>query len=274
MNTPNMQELLEAGAHFGHKVSRSHPRMKEYIYGARDGVSIIDLAKTEKKLKEAIEAAFELGKEGKTLLIVGTKKQAKELVKELAKKTDAFYLTQRWIGGLLTNFDEVRKNIKKLNDLKEEQEKGSLSRYTKKEQLLIAKRLSKFDEVWGGVSQMDRIPDAIFVVDASSDKTAVTEVIKKGISLFGITDTNSDPSFFDYPIPANDDGIKSIKLILESVIGAYGKGKGKVESPNKVKKSSTKTHGEEIVKDVVMEEAAQLEEEVEKKVVKESERKV
>src|SRR5260221_6454659 len=130
---PTMQDLLEAGAHFGHKVSRGNPRMKNFIYGAKDGVHVIDLAQTEEKLKEATQAAFDLGKAGRTMLIVGTKKQAQDIVKELADEVGAFYANIKWPGGLLTNFDELRRNFKKLDDLKTEQEKGELSRYTKKE---------------------------------------------------------------------------------------------------------------------------------------------
>ncbi len=273
-----MQELLSAGVHFGHQVRRGHPKMKQYIYGARDGVHIIDLAKSEAKLKEAVEFAYELGKNGSVLLVVGTKKQAKDIAESLAKEVDTPYITARWVGGLLTNFDEIKKNLNRLSSLKEEKQKGSLSRYTKKEQLLIDRQLQKFERVFGGVNSMDKVPDAMFIVDAVADKTAVVEALKKGIKLVGLTDTNADPNAFDYPIPANDDGIKSIKLICETVIRAYGEGKkeaGQLRVKNEqLRIKEEKEKAEETLDSAVAEQAAVLEEEVEKKTLKEAERKV
>lgn len=288
--TPTMQELLEAGSHFGHKVSRGHPRMKRYIYGARDGVHILDLAQTEEKLKEATEAAYELGKNGKSLLIVGTKKQSREIVQQLAEQAEAYFINERWMGGLLTNFDEIKKNIKKLTELRELQSKGQLQR-TKKEQLLISKKLGKFGRELGGMSNMEKLPDAIFVIDGVGEKIAVTEANKVGMKVFGICDTNADPTQYDFPVPANDDGIKSIKLITETVIGAYIKGKKeagikaqeiaeKAEADLKKEEAKTKKQAEkdtektDIVGGAIAEEAAALEEEVEKEVLEESERKV
>ncbi len=302
ISTPSMQDLLSAGVHFGHKVSRGHPRMKSYIFGARDGVHIIDLAKSEELLKEATQAAYELGKQGKTLLIVGTKKQAQEIVKDLALQAESPYMNKRWVGGFFTNFDEVRKNTKMLNDLKVAQDKGELSMYTKREQLLISRKLEKYHTELGGIANVDKLPDAIFLVDAVSDITAVKEANRMKIMLIGLSDTNTDPTWFDYPVPANDDGIKSIKLICETVIGAYIKGKKEFsvsgaataetkpaeetkEAPKKeAKKEAKKEESKKEAKDeapkeekldqAVAEEAAVLEEEIEKKVLEESERKV
>ncbi len=291
INVPTMQDLLGAGVHFGHQVRRGHPKMKQFIYGARDGVHIIDLAKSEEKLKEAVEFAYNLGKEGKILLIVGTKKQAKEIIESLAKEVDTPFITSRWVGGLLTNFDEIKKNIKRLNDLKDEKAKGTLSRYTNKEQLLIDRNLQKFDRDFGGVAKMDKIPDAMFIVDAVSDKVAVREAQNKKLLIVGFADTNSDPNNLDYPIPANDDGIKSIKIISEAVIRAYGEGKkegGELRIKEEAKVAELKQKEEAAAakkKDepeldqkkldaAVAEEAAAIEEVVEKKTVEESERKV
>ncbi len=281
MDIPSMQELLSAGVHFGHQVRRGNPRMKQFIYGVRDGVHIIDLASSEEKLKEAAEAAFELGKQGKVMLIVGTKKQAKDIVKSLAEEVGTFYLNERWVGGLLTNFEEVRKNINKLNDLKEQREKGELSRYTKKEQLLISRKLEKFDKDLGGVSQMKVLPEVLFVVDAVSTDTAVKESQKMNLTILGLCDTNADPTWFDYPVPANDDGIKSINLICETVIRAYGAGKKEgvknqaAKLKEEEKKAEEKKAADEAGLDApVAEEAAAIEEEVEKKILNESERKV
>jgi small subunit ribosomal protein S2 len=219
-----MQDLLEAGVHFGHKVSRGNPRMKDYLFGAREGVHIIDLEKSEAKLKEAMQASYELGKAGKTALIVGTKKQAQDIVKELAEEVGAYYVNIRWPGGLLTNFDELRKNFQRLNSLHQQQEKGELYR-TKKEQLLISRKLGKFSDELGGVAEMDKVPDVLFVIDAVTDQIAIREAQKMKMTIIGLCDSNADPSWFDWPVPANDDGIKSIKIIAESLIRAYGQGK-------------------------------------------------
>ncbi len=300
ISIPTMQQLLEAGVHFGHKVSRAHPKMSPFIYGARDGISIIDLAKSEEKLKEAIDFVYELGKSGGVLLIIGTKKQAREIVENLAKEAQTPYLTSHWLGGLLTNFDEIKRNINKLISLKLESEKGELRRYTKKEQLLIARKLEKFDRNFGGITELNKVPEAIFVVDAVSDLTAVMEAYKlgvaqksqsadkKGIKLVGFADTNSNPSLLDYPIPANDDGIKSIKIICEAVVKAYEQGKKEAGiALEKATKKEEEAKQKEAAKNLasaekedkkldseVAEEAAVLEEVIEKEVLAESERKV
>ncbi len=275
LNIPSMQDLLGAGVHFGHQVRRGHPRMKPFIYGVRDGIHIIDLAKSEEYLKKAVEFAYELGKQGKTLLVVGTKKQAKDIILNLAKEVGAFYITERWIGGIITNFNEIRRNIKKLNEIKKEKEQGLLSRYTKKEQLLIDRKMRKFDLDYGGIADMENLPDAVFVVDCAADKIAVKESSERNLTLIGLNDTNSDPSSIDYPIPGNDDGIKAIKIVCEAVIKAYGEGKKefKVQSEKLEVESKEKEEAEKLT-EAVKEEAAILEEVVEKKVLGESERKV
>jgi small subunit ribosomal protein S2 len=272
---PSMQDLLEAGAHFGHKVSRGNPRMKRYIYGARDGVQIVDLAKTEELLKEATEKAYQLGKDGKVMLLIGTKKQAQELIRGLAKEADTYYLVQKWVKGLFTNHEEIRKNIKKLLDLKEKQSKNQLTHYTKREQLFMSRKVNKFEYELGGVAAMDKLPDAIFVVDGVSDKIAIKEARETGVKVLGISDTNADPMTFDYPVPANDDGIKSINLICETIIGAYIEGKKEAGIKTNPKKSEEKieTPTDEVMSEAVAEEAAVLEELVEKEVVEESSRK-
>lgn len=282
ISVPSMQDLLSAGVHFGHKVSRGHPKMKPYVFGARDGIDIIDLARSEEKLKEASQAAYELGKSGGVLLVVGTKKQAKDIVASLAREVGAAYLTAHWIGGVLTNFDEIKKNFKKLTSLKEEQEKGLLNRYTKKEQLLISRKLTKFETEAGGAAQLEKVPEAMFVIDAVSDNTAVKEGLKMGVKMFGISDTNADPNWFDYPIPANDDGIKSIKLICETVLRAYGQGKKELGIKNeqlrikeeKAKDAKGTEAGQTELDAAVAEQTAAIEEEVEKATVQDSDRKV
>ena len=286
IKTPDMQELLGAGVHFGHKISRGHPKMKRYIFGARDGVHILDLAHSEEQLKEAAEAAYEMGKKGEVMLIVGTKKQAQQIVEDLAKEADTPYLNQTWHGGTFTNFDEIKKNWKKLSDLKVEQDKGTLSRYTKREQMLIGKNLAKFTREMGGALSMEKLPDALFVVDAVGDNIAVREANKMGVKVIGLCDTNADPTWFDYPVAANDDGIKSIKIICETIIRAYAQGKkeagikvgeqkvSKVPEVSKVSKGDEKQEKVEELDAPLVEEAAIIEEEIEKKVVDESSRKV
>ncbi len=272
---PNMQDLLEAGVHFGHQVRRGNPKMKPYIYGARDGVHIIDLSFSEAKLKEAAEAAYELGKKGKVLLIVGTKKQAKDIVEELAREVDTPYLTSHWLGGLLTNFSEIRKNLKKLIDLREEQTKGTLSRYTKKEQLLIQRKLTKNTFQFGGIANMEQMPDALFLIDTMATVAAVKEAQRMDITLIGFSDTNSNPTWLDFPIPANDDGIKSIKIIAETIIRSYGEGK-KAAGVQAAKKLALEKKDEAVTEQLdgaVAEETAVLEEQVEKEIVEESSRK-
>lgn len=285
---PTMQELLEAGVHFGHKVSRGHPKMKPFIYGAREGVHIIDLAKSEEYLKTAIDFAFNLGKSNKTLLVVATKKQAKEIVDPLVKDAGSFYVTSHWVGGILTNFDEIRKNFNKLISLQKEQDAGQLKRYTKKEQLLIARKLKKFSDELGGVADMTKMPDALFIVDAVIEDTAVKEAIRMNIPMAGFSDTNSNPNDFAYPIPANDDGIKAIKIICDAFIGAYKEGR-KIGAANLVIEAENKVKAEEAAKvaaakaletpqvkldPIVAEQAAVIEEEIEKATIQDSERKV
>ncbi|OGE44362.1 30S ribosomal protein S2 [Candidatus Daviesbacteria bacterium RIFCSPLOWO2_01_FULL_39_12] len=283
---PTLQELLEAGVHFGHQVRRGHPRMRPYIYGVREGVHIIDLTKSDQTLKEACEFVYNLGKEGKILLFVGTKKQARAIVEEAAKRLGAPYLIQRWIGGFLTNFEQIKKNVKILKDYKDKKEKGELSQYTKKEQLLIDRKVAKLEKDLGGVVDMPVLPDALFVVDAASDEIAVREANRVGIKVVAIADSNCDPTKIDYPIAGNDDAIKSIKILVETVAAAYDEGKkdaGKVAA--KIAKKEEKEalrlaanasgkQDEGVVDEELAVEVAAAEEMVEKKAVKESERVV
>lgn len=288
MQTPTLQQLLEAGVHFGHQVRRGHPRMRQYIYGARDGVHIIDLTLSEKGLKDACDYVYSLGKAGGVLLFVGTKKQAQEIVREQAQKLNAPFLAERWIGGFLTNFEEISKNIKRLRELRDQKEKGQLKKYTKKEQLLIDRRISKLQKDLGGVIDLEKTPEAIFVLDAARDFTAVKEAQRissisgKKVTVVAISDTNSDPTLIDYPIPGNDDAIKSIRLITEAVAGSYGEGlkqagKDAAKAQEKAAKEEAKRVADEAKAELpeeVLEEVAEAEEVVEKKSLEESERKV
>ncbi|MBI3103433.1 30S ribosomal protein S2 [Candidatus Daviesbacteria bacterium] len=274
---PTLQELLEAGVHFGHQVRRGHPRMKPYIYGVREGVHVIDLTKSETYLKEACEFVYNLGKDGKVLLFVGTKKQARPIVEELAKKLAAPYLVERWMGGFLTNFDEIKKRIKLLKEYKEQKEKGELEKYTKKEQLLLGRKMEKLEKDFRGVMDLGGLPDAIFVVDAVSDNIAVREVNRLGIKVVALADSNCNVSEIDYPIPGNDDAIKSIKILTEAVASAYEEGKkeaSKIKVAKEKKEVEDLKKTEEVVSEEIVQEVAEAEEMVEKKAVKDSERVV
>ena len=275
---PKIEELLEAGVHFGHQVRRGHPRMKPYIYGAKDGVHIIDLTKSESYLKEAAEYVYELGKDRKVLLFVGTKKQARPIVEELAKTLKAPYLVERWMGGFLTNFEQIQKNIKILKEFKEQKEKGTLSKYTKKEQLLLDRKMEKLDRDFRGVMDLQTLPDAIFVIDAVSDNIAVKEANRLGIKVVSLADSNCDVSQIDYPIPGNDDAIKSIKILVEAIAGAYEEGKkeaGKIAEKAAIKEAKKAAEkSEDGLDEELKEEVAVAEEIVEKKAIKDSERVV
>lgn len=267
---PTLQELLEAGVHFGHQVRRGHPRMRPYIYGAREGVSVIDLTQSEKYLKEACEFIYNSGKERKVLLFVGTKKQARSIVEELAKKLEAPYLVERWIGGFLTNFSEIAKNIKKLKEYLEQKQKGELSKYTKKEQLLLERKMGKLQKDFAGVMNLSGLPDAIFVVDAVSDNIAIREANRLNIKVVAIADSNCDPTEIDYPIPGNDDAIKSIKILVGSIAAAYEE--GKKEAGKAAEKEAADKKSEDEIPEELKVEVAVAEEMVEKKAVKDAER--
>lgn len=279
--TPSLQELLEAGVHFGHQLRRGHPRMKPYIYGAREGVHIIDLTQSEKYLKDACEYVYDLGKDGGSLLFVGTKKQAKPIAEELAKRLGSPYVIERWIGGFFTNYEQVAKNIKRLKELKEQKEKGLLSKYTKKEQLLLDRRMIQLQRDLGGVEDFKGLPDAVFIIDAVNENIAVQESNRMGVKVVAIADTNSDPTFIDYPIPGNDDAIKSIKILSDAIADAYEAGKKQGKDDQDVadaKKAAdeakqSKTESELKLKEDVLEEVAVAEEELEKKALKDAERK-
>lgn len=272
MNTPSMQDLLEAGVHFGHQTRRGNPRMSQYIFGVRDGVHIINLEDSEKLLKEACEYVHKLGQEGKVLLFVGTKKQAQQLIADTAAKSNAPFVNYRWLGGTLTNFDELRRNIKRLLDIKEKKEKGELGHYTKKELLLIDRKLGKFNQEIGGLAAMNTLPDALFLVDAADEKTALKEATRLGIPVVAITDTNSNPDLVDKPIPGNDDASKSIKILVEAIGDAYAEGLGKAKVAAAAKKEADEKAAEAPVVDDAT--VAAIEQEVEKEEVKDAERVV
>ncbi len=228
-----MKELLEAGVHFGHQTKRWNPRMKEYIFGERNGIYIVDLQKTLRLFKEALSFATQLGAEGKTVLFIGTKRQAQEVVAEEALRAGMFFVNQRWLGGTLTNFVTIQKSIGRLKELRGVLEGGGSEDLTKKELSRLDKERKKLEKNLSGIQEMQRLPDAIFVVDASRELIAVHEARKLGIPIIAIVDTNCDPNMVDYVIPGNDDALRAIKLftsrIADAIIGGRDMMKGSTE---------------------------------------------
>ncbi|MFA5157292.1 MAG: 30S ribosomal protein S2 [Candidatus Omnitrophota bacterium] len=217
-----IKQLLEAGVHFGHKTSRWNPKMKKFIFGERSGIYIIDLEKVEECLNKARDFILNLAAKGEAVLFVGTKKQAQEVVQQEAIRAGMFYVTERWPGGLLTNFSTVKKSINRLKEIEKMKEDGTYEKITKKEIARLEKELSKLKKNFAGISQMERMPKAIFIVDTKKEETAVREAKRLGIPIIGLIDTNSDPDVIDYPVPGNDDATKSIRavttLIADTVI--------------------------------------------------------
>jgi small subunit ribosomal protein S2 len=225
MENPSVKELLEAGAHFGHPASYWHPKMREYIFTQRNGIHIIDLEKTVTMLDKACAFARDLVASGQTILFVGTKKQAQQVIEEEAKKCDMHYVNQRWLGGMLTNFATIQARIDYLVCLEDKKEKGELDHLSKKERVKLEKKILRLNEQMGGFKEMTALPGALFIADPIKDKIAFAEAKKLDIPVIAIADTNCNPDDIDYPIPANDDAIKAIKLICARIADAIIEGK-------------------------------------------------
>jgi small subunit ribosomal protein S2 len=219
----NVEEMAMAGLHFGHRTSNINPKIKQYIFGERNTIHIFDLEKTAEKMKEALKFIRELASENKVLLIVGTKIQVKSMVEELAQACDLPYVNERWLGGTFTNFDTISKRIEYFKSLEKKRKEGELDKYTKKERAKIDKILQVLERKIGGIRNLTKLPDAILILDMKKDLLAVKEARMKGIKIIGIADTNVDPDLADYPIPANDDAISSVKYILSKVKEAISK---------------------------------------------------
>jgi small subunit ribosomal protein S2 len=224
MSKVQIEDLLLAGSHFGHLTRRWNPKMKKYIFMERNGIHIIDLKKTQKLLEEACNAVSKLAAENKKILFVGTKKQAKAIIKEQAERCEAFYVSERWLGGMLTNFNTVRKSIKKLTTLQKMETDGTIDKFVKKERLIMSRDKEKLEKVLNGIASMIKLPGALFVVDVKKEHIAIDEARKLNIPIFAIVDTNCDPELCDYTIPANDDAVKSIEIITRAIADAYGDG--------------------------------------------------
>ena len=220
-----MKQLLEAGVHFGHQTRRWDPRMAEYIFQARNGIHIIDLQKASKKIDEAYEFIKEQVEEGKTVLFVGTKKQAQECMKDAAIKSGMYYVDQRWLGGMLTNFDTIQKRIQRLKELETMEQDGTFDVLPKKEVILLKKEMEKLEKNLGGIKEMTELPGVIFLVDPKKEHIAVLEAKKLGIPVIGLVDTNCNPEEVDYAIPGNDDAIRAVKLITDVMANAIIEGR-------------------------------------------------
>ncbi|PLX11949.1 MAG: 30S ribosomal protein S2 [Marinilabiliales bacterium] len=224
MSRTNFNELLEAGVHFGHLKRKWNPAMAPYIFMERNGINIIDLQKTEAKLDEACNALKQIAKSGRKILFVATKKQAKDIVSEKVKSTQMPYVTERWPGGMLTNFPTIRRAVKRMSSIDKMEKDGTFNNLAKREKLQITRQRAKLEKMLGSISDMTRLPAAMFIVDVSKEHIAVREAKRLNIPLFAIVDTNSDPSPIDFPIPANDDASKSISLLLDKVTAAIQEG--------------------------------------------------
>ena len=246
-----MKQLLEAGVHFGHQTRRWDPKMAEYIFQARNGIHIIDLQKTSKKLDEAYAFIKEQSEEGKTVLFVGTKKQAQECMKEAALKCGMYYVDQRWLGGMLTNFETIRTRVQRLKDLEKMQEDGTFEVLPKKEVILLKKEMEKLEKNLGGIKEMDKLPGVIFLVDPKKERIAILEAKKLNIPVVGLVDTNCNPEELDYPIPGNDDAIRAVKLIADVMANAVIEGRQgesfEPEMEEQVAESEEATSIEEVV---------------------------
>ena len=225
MAVVSMKQLLEAGVHFGHQTRRWNPKMATYIYTERNGIYIIDLQKTVKKLEEAYNFVRELGEKGETIHFVGTKKQAQEAIKEEAERVGMYYVNARWLGGMLTNFKTMRGRVDRLNQLKRMQEDGTFDMLPKKEVMKHLGEIAKLEKYLGGVKDMKKLPGALFIVDTRKERNAIAEAHKLGIPVVAIADTNCDPDEIDYVIPGNDDAIRAIKLIASIMANAVLEGK-------------------------------------------------
>jgi small subunit ribosomal protein S2 len=220
-----IKELLEAGVHFGHQTKRWNPKMKKYLFGERNGIYIIDLQKTLRKFQEAAEFITQIAADGLPIVFVGTKKQAAPVIEEEAKRCEQFFVSHRWLGGTLTNFQTIRKSVNRLRQIEEVEAKGELERLTKKEGMKLHREKEKLERALQGIKGMDRLPGAIFVIDTKKERIAVREARRLGIPLIAVVDTNCDPEEVDYPIPGNDDAIRAIRLMASRMADAIMEGR-------------------------------------------------
>ena len=254
MSVISMKQLLEAGVHFGHQTRRWNPKMAPYIYTERNGIYIIDLQKSVGKVDEAYDAVFDIAAQGGIILFVGTKKQAQDAIKIEAERCGMFYVNERWLGGMLTNFKTIQSRIDRLKEIEAMEEDGTFEVLPKKEVIALRKEMEKLQKNLGGIKEMGRIPDAIFVVDPKKERICVQEAHALGIPLIGICDTNCDPEELDYVIPGNDDAIRAVKLIVSKMADAVVEAK---QGEENVTEKEMAAAGEEAAEEAAGEEAAE-----------------
>ena len=225
----SLEELLDAGAHFGHQSRRWNPKMAQYIYGVQEGVHVFDLVKTKEALEAALEAIKNAAASGKIILLLGTKKQARQKVIEVGQETGIPYVSERWLGGTLTNFDQMKISLSKLAEMKTKIASGDYDKFTKKERLLIEREITRLERFFGGITSLEKIPDMMIIVDTHKEDGAVREARRLKVEIVGIVDSNSDPTLVDYPIPMNDDASKAVEYVLGLIKEAILEGKKKVK---------------------------------------------
>ncbi len=231
----SLDKLLEAGAHFGHQARRWNPKMAPYLYGVQEGVHVFDLTKTKPLLDEALEFLKKSHSEGKVILFLGTKKQIKDKVEEVALSCGCPYVNERWLGGTFSNFDQMKRSLDKLADMKAKKTSGQLDKFTKKERLLIDREIARLERFFGGIVSLEKLPDVLIVMDSHKETGAVSEARRAGITIVGIVDSNSDPTLVDYPIPMNDDAQSALEYVLELMGKAISEGKVKVKKTAEAK---------------------------------------
>lgn len=235
-NIPSMQDLLEAGVHFGHQVRRWNPKMAKYIFGAREGIHLLDLEQTVKALEAACDFARSVGEVNGTFIFLASKKQARAIVAEEAEKCGAKYMVERWVGGLLTNFEQTSKTVKNLADLKSKKETGEYKERTKKENLMIDRDIARLERVYGGLVGMEKLPDALFVIDVKKEENACREAKARNIPIVAVCDTNANLTLVDFPIPGNDDATRAISILTQAIGDAYLEGRKVYEKKSALEK--------------------------------------
>lgn len=213
----SLEDLLKSGAHFGHQTKRWNPKMEEYLYGSENGVHVFDLIKTKSSLEVALEFLVKAKKEGKSILLIGTKKQIKDKVAEVATEINLPYVNERWLGGTISNFEMIKRSIKKMEEMQSNKMAGFYNKYTKKERLLIDREITRLERFFGGVKTLTKVPDVLFVIDTKREHSAIREASNKKVTIVGIVDSNSDPDNIDYVIPMNDDASKALEYVLELI---------------------------------------------------------
>ena len=236
MTEVSLKTLLEVGAHFGHQARRWNPKMAPYLYGVQEGVHVFDLVKTKEALEEALEAIKTAASEGKVILLLGSKKQAKDKIIEIGSETGVPYVSERWLGGTITNFEMIKRSLTKLSEMKAKMAAGEYNIFTKKERLLLEREIARLERFFGGMASLEKTPDMLVVVDTHKETGAVKEARKAKITVVGIVDSNADPAAVDYPIPMNDDASKALDYVLGLIKEAIVEGKKKVKKVNKEEK--------------------------------------